>query len=49
MHVASKPAAAVARSKQQFRDALATSPSGGADADLIIAALAESGRTGLAE
>jgi enoyl-CoA hydratase/carnithine racemase len=46
--VASKPAGAITRSKQQFRDAIAGTPSGAADADLIIAALAESGRTGLA-
>jgi enoyl-CoA hydratase/carnithine racemase len=45
--VASKPAGAIARSKQQFRDVLASRPSGGSDADMIIAALAESGRTGL--
>jgi enoyl-CoA hydratase/carnithine racemase len=47
MQVATKPAGAVTRSKQQFRDALEGSPSGGSDADLILAALAESGRTGL--
>jgi enoyl-CoA hydratase/carnithine racemase len=47
MHMAAKPAAAVTRSKQQFRDAAERSPGGGSDADLILAALAESGRTGL--
>jgi enoyl-CoA hydratase/carnithine racemase len=47
MQLAAKPAGAVTRSKQQFRDALEGSSGGGSDADLILAALAESGRTGL--
>jgi enoyl-CoA hydratase/carnithine racemase len=47
MHIAAKPAGAITRSKQQFRDALEGSFGGGSDADLILAALAESGRTGL--
>jgi enoyl-CoA hydratase/carnithine racemase len=45
--IASKPSGAVIRSKQQFLDALERSGTGGADADLIVAALAERGRTGL--
>jgi enoyl-CoA hydratase/carnithine racemase len=45
--IASKPAGAVVRSKRQFLDALEGSPSGASDADVILAALAESGRTGL--
>ena len=51
--IAAKPAGALTRSKQQFLDALdagATgSSSGRADADLIVAALAEASRTGLAD
>ena len=47
--VASKPAGATARSKQQFRAALAGSSSGAADAELIVAALIESGRTGITD
>jgi enoyl-CoA hydratase/carnithine racemase len=47
IELASKPVAAVTRSKQQFRDALTGLASGGSDADLIVAALVESGRTGL--
>ncbi|HEY1590202.1 MAG TPA: enoyl-CoA hydratase/isomerase family protein [Solirubrobacteraceae bacterium] len=50
--IAAKPAGALTRSKQQFLDALDASVSGSAsgrsDADLIVAALAESSRTGLA-
>lgn len=45
--IASKPTGAVVRSKRQFLDVLAGSPTGASDADLILAALAESGRTGL--
>lgn len=45
--VASKPAAALTRSKQQFLDVLERSPGGRSDADLIVAALAERGRTQL--
>jgi enoyl-CoA hydratase/carnithine racemase len=48
MLVAPKPAGAITRSKQQFRDTLAGSSSGAADADLIVAALVQSGPTGLA-
>lgn len=45
--LAAKPAAAITRSKQQFRDVLERSSSGGSDADLILAALAETGRSGV--
>lgn len=46
--IASKPAGAVIRSKQQFLAAL-EGAAGQTDADLILAALAEGGRTGLGE
>ena len=45
--IASKPAAALTRSKQQFLDVLEGRPAGRPDADLIVAALAERGRTQL--
>jgi enoyl-CoA hydratase/carnithine racemase len=51
--IAAKPPGALTRSKQQFLDALDAnaggSPSGRSDADLIVAALAEASRTGLAD
>jgi enoyl-CoA hydratase/carnithine racemase len=45
--LAAKPHGALTRSKQQFKAALAGAPSGAADADLIVSALAEAGRTAL--
>lgn len=48
LEIASKPHGAVTRSKRQFLDALEGSSTGAADADLIVATLAERGLTGLA-
>ena len=47
LEIAAKPAGALRRSKQQFGAVLAGSRSGAADADLIVSALAEAGRTAL--
>jgi enoyl-CoA hydratase/carnithine racemase len=47
--IAAKPAGALTRSKQQFLDALEGSGAGRSDADLIVSALAEASRTGLAD
>jgi enoyl-CoA hydratase/carnithine racemase len=47
--VAAKPAGALTRSKQQFLDVLGEGGAGRSDADLIVAALAEASRTGLAD
>ncbi len=47
LEIASKPHGAITRSKRQFVEALEGSGTGAADADLIVAALAERGLTGL--
>jgi enoyl-CoA hydratase/carnithine racemase len=47
--IASKPAGALTRSKQQFLEAREGRVTGRSDADLIVAALAESGRTELSD